>query len=166
MSVFEPKTKNIDGLEIKVVPFNAMEALKLKATLVRKFGPALGQATGAFTLKAAEDVEINGPALAKAIQLLFEELSESEFDGLIRRMLTNVTATKKIDGKDATFDFNSDFDAKMNLVFQGQLLSIYPVMLFVLEVNFPDFFGKAAVIGGRLKGMMRLNAAGGSASGS
>ena len=40
--------------------------------------------------------------------------------------------------------FGDNFEQNFNKVFGGRLFSIYPVMLLVLEANYPDFFGKVA----------------------
>jgi hypothetical protein len=43
----------------------------------------------------------------------------------------------------------------MELVFALRAFSVYPVILLVLEVNFPDFFEKArATIGAKIKVMI------------
>jgi hypothetical protein len=40
----------------------------------------------------------------------------------------------------------------MELVFLGRLFSIYPLIIFVLKVNYPDFFGKVVSgIGRRIR---------------
>jgi hypothetical protein len=154
------KEKVIDGVRFSVVPFQAVAALKLKAFLFKKLGPALGQALG--TLKDGlpssgkiSEVKLDGQALSQAIEKLMMELGEVEFTDLIKRMLRNVTAFPERDGKVLTILFTDEnFDAAMDIVFTGRLFSVYPVMLLVLEANFPDFFGKMALgIGQRIQKM-------------
>ena len=141
------KTKNIDGVEFTVAPFMAVEALRLKAYLLRTFGPAFGSAVGAlknlFTSKGdIADMQVDGSALSLAIQTLMENLDEESFVNLIKRMFTGLTARGKDKaGKGFFRKFDEiDFDNSMNDVFQGRLFSVYPVLLLVLEANYPDFF--------------------------
>jgi hypothetical protein len=60
------------------------------------------------------------------------------------------------DGKDVLVGFvGTSFDASMELTFAQRTFSVYPVILMVLEVNFPDFFEKAGVtIGAKIKAIV------------
>jgi len=143
------KTKNIDGVEFTVAPFMAVEALRLKAYLFRTFGPAFGSAVGALknllaSKGAVADMQIDGQALSLAIQTLMENMDEESFINLIKRMFASMTARGKDKaGKGFMRQFDdANFDASMNDVFQGRLFSVYPVLLLVLEANYPDFFAK------------------------
>jgi hypothetical protein len=155
------KEKEIDGIRFSVAPFRAVEALKLKSFLLRKFGPSIGQAFGVLKDGLPEnggigDMKLDGSALSQAIEKLMEQLGEAEFIDLIKRMFGNVTANLVIDGKPLQFSFSEiQFDTSMDMVFSGRLFTIYPVILLVLEANFPDFFGKLAQgIGSRIKKMV------------
>ena len=145
------KTKTIDGIEFSVAPFMAVEALRLKAFLLRTFGPALGQMIG--TLKhvltkkgeLAPDMQIDGDSLSKTIETLTSQLDEDSFVNLIKRMFANLVAKGKDQKTQKGFARQFDaahFDNSMNDVFSGRLFSIYPVLLLVLEANYPDFFEK------------------------
>jgi hypothetical protein len=154
------KEKEINGVLFTVVPFKAVEALKLKAFLLKKFGPSLGQALGVLKDGLPEsggfgDLRLDGAALSQAIEKLMEQLGEPEFIDLIKRLFKNVTASLMKDGKPLQFSFTEiQFDTAMDVVFTGQLFSIYPVMLLVLEANYPDFFDRLAPgIGSRIKQM-------------
>jgi len=147
------KTKIIDGIEFFVSPFMAVEALRLKAYLVRTFGPALGQILSILKdlfPKSGDigDIKLDGEVLALAIENLMSKLDEDNYEELIKRLFRNVTAkgkTKGGDGKEMPYmrKFDaSDFANSMNLVFTGKLFTVYPVMAFILEVNYPDFFDK------------------------
>jgi hypothetical protein len=144
------KEKVINGIRFTVVPFKAVEALRLKSFLLRKFGPPLGQAIGALPDGILEgrpigDLKLDGTALAQAIEKLMEQLGEAEFIELIQRLFQNVTAHLEKEGKPLQFSFiERQFDTAMDVVFTGKLFSVYQVMLFVLEVNYPDFFDKLA----------------------
>lgn len=145
------KTKTIDGIEFSVAPFMAVEALRLKAYLLRTFGPALGQMVGTlknlFTSKGdiALDMQIDGDSFAKTIETLTTQLDEDSFVNLIKRMFANLVAKGKDQktGKGFARQFDvAHFDNSLNDVFSGRLFSIYPVLLLVLEANYPDFFEK------------------------
>lgn len=115
----------------------AVEGLRLKAYLVKLFGPALAELTG---LSKGLDSEIS--ELSVVIEKLTFVLDEDTFIALIKRLFANVVVnwTDKNDGQKKAIAFTPDFDSAMNIVFQGELFSIYPVIAFVLEVNYPDFF--------------------------
>jgi hypothetical protein len=144
------KEKVIDGITFSVVPFKALEALRLKSFLLKKFGPSLGQALGSMgngipTDGSLLDIKIDGAALSLAIEKLMEQLEEAQFIDLIKRMFRNVTASLVKEGKELQFNFiDATFETAMDVVFSGRLFSIYPVMLLVLEANFPDFFSSLA----------------------
>jgi hypothetical protein len=153
--------KEIDGIHFSVAPFRAIEALKLKSFLLKKFGPALGQALGVLKDGIPEsgdigELKLDGTAISQAIEKLMEQLGEHEFIDLIKRMFGNVTANLVKDGEPLQFSFSAiQFETSMDMVFKGRLFSIYPVIVLVLEANYPDFFGKLAPgIGSRIKGMI------------
>jgi len=152
--IFIPKSKVINGVTYKVAPFPAVEALKLKAHLVKILGPALGRLIG--SIRGAGDVlnaEVNGIELAGALDGLMSQLGEDAFVALIKRMLgaASCEIPDETTGKPVMISFASDFDTKLDLVFQGRLFDVYPVLAFVLEVNYPDFFGKLGGIGAKLQ---------------
>jgi hypothetical protein len=137
----------------------AVEALRIKAFLVKTFGPALGQMIGTIKNglpKAGDigDLSLDGGALAGAVEKLTAHLDEDSFISLIKRLFANLTAKGK-DEKGQPFMRQFDpanFDLSMQTVFSGRLFSIYPVMLLVLEANYPDFFEKTVrSIGSRIK---------------
>jgi hypothetical protein len=157
------KTKIIDGVEFTVAPFMAVEALRLKAFLVKTFGPALGQMFGRVigAIKGGlpksgdiGDLSLDGGTLAGAVEKLMAQLDEDSFISLIKRLFANLTAKGKGEnGQGFMRQFDpANFDLSMQTVFSGRLFSIYPVMLLVLEANYPDFFGKTVrSIGDRIK---------------
>ena len=137
----QTKTKEIKGKTYQVTPFMAIEGLRLKAYLVKLVGPALGELAGNVN---GLDSEINSNSISKVIEKLTEALDENSFIALIKRLLQNVIVNwvDEEGGKKHAVAFAQDFETALNVVFQGELFSIYPVLAFVLEVNYPDFFGK------------------------
>jgi hypothetical protein len=163
------KTKIIDGVEFTAAPFMAVEALRLKAYLIKTFGPAFGQMLG--TLKDGlpqngniADLKLDGAALAGAIESLMAQLDEDAFIKLVKRLFTNLTAKGK-DEKGQSFMRQFDaanFDVSFQMVFLGRLFSIYPVIGLVLEANYPDFFEKTVrSIGKQIKAIASTEPAGG-----
>lgn len=140
------KTKEINGKNFQVAPFSAVEGLRLKANLVKLVGPVFGELMN-FADSKNIDSEINSDAISRAIEKITEALDENTFITLIRRLMQNVICNwKDEEGNQKAIAFATNFDVAMDAVFQGQLFSIYPVLGFVLEVNYPDFFEKVMPI--------------------
>ena len=135
----------IDGTTFVVAPFPPREGLRLKAHLVRTFGPAIAEIIGGIDgskIKSIGDMDIGNDSLVKGLNKLFEQLDEDSFDALIERLMRNVIANWKEGGKPRSIAFGTDYETAMGLVFTGKLFSIYPLLLFVLKVNYPDFLSK------------------------
>jgi hypothetical protein len=135
----------IDGVTFQVAPFMAVEGLRLKAHLVRTFGPALGEFLGGIDgqkIGSIADINLGGAGFSRGLEKLLEQLSEDSFEALVRRLLANVIATWTEGGKSRSILFGQDFTTAMESVFLGKLFSIYPLIIFVLKVNYPDFFDK------------------------
>lgn len=147
----ETKTKIIDGITFKVAPFMAIEALKLKAHLMKvvapAFGHALGSLGGSSLGSSLSSLSIDGEGLAKALSTLMDQLGEEEFLGLVKRVLSQTSAEVEVKGKKIWMIFGSSFEAAFNTVFETKLMTIYPLLAFILEVNFPDFFTRLGDIG-------------------
>lgn len=143
----QTKTKEIKSKSYQVTPFMAIEGLRLKTYLVKLVGPALGELAGNVD---GLDSEINSNSISKVIEKLTEALDENSFIALIKRLLQNVIVNwTDEEGRKHAVAFAQDFETSLNVVFQGELFSIYPVLAFVLEVNYPDFFGKITPLIGK-----------------
>jgi hypothetical protein len=166
MTQKEQKTV-IDGITFQVAPFPAVEGLRLKAHLVRVFGSALGELLGGINVDGKKisgiaDIDLGGDGFARGLEKLLEQLDEDSFIKLVERLFANVLASWKEDGKNHTVAFFQDFDTAMELVFSGKLFSIYPLIGFVLKVNYPDFFEKVVKgIGQKIKPIATLETADG-----
>lgn len=135
----------IDGVTFQVAPFMVSEALRLKMHLIRTFGPALGEILGGIDgnkVKIITDLNLGGTGITSGIEKLLENLNEDSFIALLQRLLANVTANWNEDGKPRAISFGNDFETALHLVFQGKTFSIYELIVFVLKVNYPDFFSK------------------------
>jgi hypothetical protein len=167
--VREAQKKTISGIEVTVTPFPAGEALKIQALLLRLLGPAMGRALGALdNLKGAAknlaDIRIDGQGLAGAIAELSDKLGEDQFMAVLRRLLRGVQCVVQQDGQALVVDFGDDkkFETALDLAFGGQTMTVYPVIAFVLQVNYPDFFRKVLGIGGLLGTILTSKQAAGS----
>ena len=138
------KEKVIDGITFTVAPFPAIEALRLKSYLMKTLGPALAEAVDVFKGAGNAEADISGESLSGVVEKLTASLDEENFVKLVQRMFRYVTAKGSEDGKPVVAMFGDNFEANFNKIFGGRLFSIYPVMLLVLEANYPDFFGKVA----------------------
>jgi hypothetical protein len=145
----------IDGVTFQVAPFMAVEGLRLKAHLVRTFGPAIGELLGGINgTKAGSiaDINLGGDSFARGLEKLLEQLTENGFEALVKRLLANVIAIWPEDGKSRSISFGQDFETAMQLIFLGRLFSIYELIIFVLRVNYPDFFSRVVSgIGQRIR---------------
>lgn len=148
------KTKKIDGINFSVSSMMALEAFKLKSKLIKIFAPSLGKLFGSFDFnKDFKDIDLSKVPLAEIIQNIMSELDDETLDNLLRKLLWNVTATFELNGKKTAIAFCSDFETTFNLVFNQKLFTLYPLLAFVLEVNYPDFFQKIKSIGPKMKKM-------------
>jgi len=151
--MYDIKTKEIEGMTFSVVPFSAVEALRLKAYIIRLFGPAVGQLLGNVDIKTGNlaDLDLAGDQLGTTLEKLFESLTEDTFLATIKWILKRTSVQLKAGDTQLDLSFGDDrqFENAMDNAFQGRIFSIYSVLLFVLEVNFPDLFLKAGSFGTR-----------------
>jgi len=144
------KKKTVDGIQFTVAPFPVTEALKVKMLLAKTIGPALGEMVGSIggvkNAASIGDMNIDGHAFSGALEKLIGPLDGEQFLSLIQMLFQNVSAVYTAnDGNKVNISFGAgNFDTAMEAVFSGRIFSIYPVILLVLEANFPDFFGRVA----------------------
>lgn len=139
MAMFQTKTKEIDGIEFKVTQFTATEAYGIKRKLTGIVAPLILSLLGDGT-KSILDSDIDMGKLSGAIQNAFESLPENEFVGLLRRLTKNVEAHTVINEKPVVLHLSDE--NHFDMCFTGKTFTIYPLLVFVLEVNYPDFFDK------------------------
>lgn len=129
MAAIEQK-KRVGGVEYAIAQFPATRANKYLVRLIKMFGPALGELMS-IDIKRANDPE-QVQKLGKAIQTLSMNISEEDFDGLIKDLL-ELTHVGNVCVRD-------DFDIR----FQGKLAHMYQVLAQVLIVNYQDFISDLA----------------------
>jgi len=148
-----PTKIEMEGMEFHIHPFRAYEALRLKTTFLKKllpaFGELVGSAAGEIETKNVEDINIDGKSFSSAIKTLFENLSESEFESLVKRFIckTQVVYNDGEGQKAGELSSENVFDA----VFSRRLSLLYKLIFEIIKVNYPDFFELMGGIGNRLK---------------
>ena len=134
----ETKKEDIDGLMVSVTQFPGMEAIKLHSYLGRKIVPALAGIMGSVgSLKdLSMESDVDTEALSSAFATLFDQLTESELEKLLLRMLKTTT----VDGAEVKKE-------TIDIIFSGRTTAIYKILWFVIKVNYPDFFALGGSIG-------------------
>lgn len=138
--------RTIDGMSVATTQLPAEAALELFARVGKLIGPALMQlvvtvAGAKGEDDGAEDDLLNTRdvvALAPVAAAFFGAIAPGD----LTRLKNDLLAATLIDGGPAVGP-GSGFDLK----FQGRILTLFRVMVFVLRVNYSDFFsaGAAAV---------------------
>jgi hypothetical protein len=136
--------RKIDGSEYRVDALTAVNAIELYADILRFLGPAANRLP-AIILSIQAESEGQGMmadvAALAAVSDILSRASSQEVSGLLSRIVS-IAQIKRPGGYDAC-DIDGDFT--------GNLGKIVPVVKFVLEVQFSDFF-----IGKRQSGIISL----------
>jgi hypothetical protein len=151
--VIQTKEKVIAGACYAVTQLPARRALKLKAKLIKLFGPSITQLfltsqepeeqaptkespEENYSCARVDDVkirEIRKGSVVRGVQLLAESIEEKILDELLAELIQGV----RKDGVELTMPI-------IDNTFSGQLTSLYELIWFILEVNYADFFGLAS----------------------
>src|SRR5271169_916440 len=150
--MIETKERKIGDCVYSVTQLPARRALRLKTRLIKIFGPSLTQLLLTATEpqeKLFEEMndkeklhfhstssvdkiniqEIRKSSVVKGIQLLSESIEEKVFEDLVMELFQGVR-------KDGVEIQSGTFD----MTFAGKLMEMYQVIMFILEVNYSDFF--------------------------
>lgn len=141
--MLEKKEKVIDGIAVSVTPFPVWHAMELKFKLAKRFIP------GILAMAGAGDslLEMNMSQFAKAADNLLAGMEVTELMNLIAELCEWVEV-KNSKGEKRFLAPNKEMnEAVLNDVFPGKITVIYKIVFFVLEVNYPDFFGAGSKIG-------------------
>ncbi|QQM29293.1 hypothetical protein JET14_13250 [Martelella lutilitoris] len=132
--------KKIGGRTFKCEPLLATKALVLQGRLARALGPVAGKLpailaarNGNDTQKAAADTET-----IAALVGIFEALTPEEYADLVKDIV-EIAKLQRPSGDYEPVDLDGDF--------HGDMKSVFPVMFFVLQTQFQDFFGDALANG-------------------
>lgn len=134
--MIETKERKIGELNISVTPWPARKAFKNQIMLGKVFGPSLRELGAA--IKGATDTGIDSDAdfsmIGQAFANLFEHLSESEAESVLKK-LTDGVLVNNVEPTPEQFD----------TYFAGDMMGIYKVIGFVLEVNYGSFLEKSGI---------------------
>lgn len=137
-----------------IFPFSAIEAFRLQAVLMQKFGPALGELLGVIDISNLKDIniadtEINMSRVSGALQTLFSGLGEDDYLKLIMRLIKNTECIFSVGDKKQKIKL--DNETAINTVFQKHTFDIFQLIIAILKVNYADFFVLLEGIGDRIK---------------
>lgn len=132
--MIQTKEKTINGAKYSVTQMTARKALRMKAKLLRLFGPPLAQIFLPSKDKPMDGMAFSKDEAVKALQNLVCELQEDDFEKLCMELLVGV----RKEGMELT-------EQIIDLEFAGDLASLFQVVWFVLEVNFASFFGESGI---------------------
>lgn len=124
--------KFIDGSNYTVTQFPARRAIRLKAKLIKLFGPVLAQVFLTTDTKTSDDQKKSD--LIKAVELLACSIDENQFENLAIELL----ASTRKNGVELT-------GPNIDLEFAGDMAALYQVMWFVVEANFSNFFSMMGI---------------------
>lgn len=155
---FKPVTRTIGGHAVEVTPFAARFALSYKFKLLQLLGgplvdvirgPVAGLLKNVDSIKEALGGVKQDDAADKPVDLNLDSLSSSMFDTLdpdkSTQLIFDMCACTRFDNKEMT-------EAFINERFAGDLLELYRVFFFVLEVNYKDFLGMLGTTGKAVPG--------------
>lgn len=138
--MIETREKHINGSVYSCTQLPARRALRMKAKLLRIFGPALAQ----LFLPGGKDQSMAGLPFSKgeavkAIESLMAQLDDKTFESLVLELCQGV----RKEGMELT-------DSVIDVEFAGDLPTLMQVLAFVVDCNFGSFFGESG-IGGLFK---------------
>jgi hypothetical protein len=128
----QTRNKEIMGKTIMVTQFPGTLSLTYKVRILNMLGGGIGGIISQIDPKAADSVGKDKlDILAAAIGQIFEKINPDDFTKFVLDLLQ----CTRINGQEITKEV---FD----LEFAGDLLLMYKILLFTLEVNYGNFFGK------------------------
>ena len=144
----------INGLEVKTTFFSASKAFKVHYKFLGRIGRSIGATLGPLTdvfVKAAQkaaggkgapidskafidtlaESDVDFSFIGEAIAALYDSMDEDEALKFIKYILEKTS----IDGAIVN---DTNFEKQFG---SGNMVLLYKIVKFVLEANFPDFFG-------------------------
>jgi hypothetical protein len=136
--LLKTKEKEIEGTNYIVTQFTGRKALKIKMKIVKMLAPIISSLTSSVKTndKSVMDSDIDFSVVGEAVSKLFEIMPEDDLIDFIIDMLS-MTQKDNVLINSKTFEFD----------FVGNFTTMYKVLYFVIQVNYPDFFQMGASIG-------------------
>lgn len=127
----------IGNKNFSIGKFSNFRALKLHRKLAEKIGPSIGNVIGALK---EQDKDIDGGAIAEALQNLFLQLPEDEYVDIIKELFAVVRFIVKEGNGRKEVCFNDDnFEVLLDSAFDDPF-DVYKIMWEVLKLNFSPLF--------------------------
>jgi hypothetical protein len=146
MGELQSKEKQINGYQVRVVPLLGTRSFSVHAKFLKFFGKPLLQALGAIkdiageASKSGKKVDLKSVMGTEIDFSLFSEAMESLVAADADALLVFV-----MDAMGSTFINERAVDkSAFDMLFAGNMVFMYKVLWFTLEVNYGDFF---AVVG-------------------
>lgn len=127
----EPQIKTIDGHVVQVQALPAFHGQRLFLRLLKMLGGSVGPALASLASSGTKGLA--DADLTQHLGTLFGSLSPEEIEGITKELLTGAILDPH--GK------AQNLLAVADIVFQGQILTLFRCALFATEVNYPDFRG-------------------------
>lgn len=133
--MIETREKQINGSTYSCTQLPARRALRMKAKLLRIFGPSLAQ----LFLPGGTDKNMAGLPFSKgeavkAIECVMLQLDDKTFENLVLELCQGV----RKEGMELT-------DSVIDVEFAGDLPTLMQVLAFVVDCNFGSFFGESGI---------------------
>jgi len=133
--MIKTEDKTIDSKKITVTSFPGRKSLNLKNRIIVLLGESFAQLIGQVkSIKTTKLKDMDVSILVPVIERFTQKLDPDTFTDFTLELLS----MSRVDGKEITIEF---FDNE----FSGNLLFMYKILAFVLEVNYGDFFGKNGI---------------------
>ena len=134
--------KEIDGVNYEVTQFPADEAIVIMTKLLEIFGTSVGNIVEGSVPKneapkSILDIDLDFSAVGRAFSSLVMRLGEKHVADLFFRMLQGTHVRSDQGGSFA----NQNGRVLFNNHFAGRLSSLVKLLVFIVEVNYGDFFG-------------------------
>ena len=135
----EPHNKEIDGVEYVMYEMNPFKSSALLTRLLKLLGKPIANVIAGIDKKEGEsimDANIDKKLIGLAVEELSMRLNEKEVEKLMKDLLDKNLITFKTEGMEdhkKITNIESHFG-------KFDLLHLFKVVKFALEVNFKDFF--------------------------
>lgn len=134
--MIETKEKTIDNRQVMVTQYPGMISLTNKMKILKLLGPGIGDTLGKVNLD--DNVEGKLELLIQTMGSICAHLDPVQFTDFVLELLKGVRL--KVNG-----EFQEVNSAIFDLEFAGNLLLMYKILWFTLEVNYGNFFGKGGL---------------------
>lgn len=130
--------RNIDGFEFRATAIPPRRAAKLFRRIGSVFGPAFGKAISDAKIKDIGD--LNSKSLGEALQVLFDRLSEPEYEHISDQLLSCVEMMGPNGAWAHLVKLEFNAGQPVDLLLAGRLGTMFKCIAFGFEVNFGNFF--------------------------